>query len=78
MSAYPLCHSAVFGDEMWPAAEYGRTMYAVRQRAGLLVMHMEKRFGEYICIYSMVYVMNYSIHVVIETSGLGGGLRAGA
>lgn len=31
---------------MWPAAEYGRTMYAVRQRAGILVIQMEKRFGE--------------------------------
>ncbi|KZV37767.1 hypothetical protein F511_31149 [Dorcoceras hygrometricum] len=28
--------SAVFGDEIWPAAEYGRTMYTIRQRIGNL------------------------------------------
>ncbi|CAK9861951.1 unnamed protein product [Sphagnum jensenii] len=37
--------SAVFGNEMWPAAEYGRTMYTVRQRIGTLAMKMEKRYG---------------------------------
>ncbi|KAH8959844.1 hypothetical protein BDL97_06G098900 [Sphagnum fallax] len=37
--------SAVFGNEMWPAAEYGRTMYTVRQRIGTLAIKMEKRYG---------------------------------
>jgi hypothetical protein len=40
-----LTRSAVFGNEMWPAAEYGRTMYTVRQRIGTLAMKMEKRYG---------------------------------
>lgn len=39
-----LC-SAVFGEEIWPAAEYGRTMYTIRQRIGPLLMKMEKRYG---------------------------------
>jgi hypothetical protein len=30
---------------MWPAAEYGRTMYTVRQRIGTLAIKMEKRYG---------------------------------
>ncbi|XP_062076492.1 protein MET1, chloroplastic [Humulus lupulus] len=38
--------SAVFGDEIWPAAEYGRTMYTIRQRIGPLLMKMEKRYGK--------------------------------
>ncbi|XP_071726470.1 protein MET1, chloroplastic [Rutidosis leptorrhynchoides] len=38
--------SAVFGTEMWPAAEYGRTMYTIRQRIGPLLMRMEKRYGK--------------------------------
>ncbi|KNA11330.1 hypothetical protein SOVF_136150 [Spinacia oleracea] len=37
--------SAVFGTEIWPAAEYGRTMYTIRQRIGPLFMKMQKRFG---------------------------------
>ncbi|CAN6693586.1 unnamed protein product [Malus baccata var. baccata] len=37
--------SAVFGDEIWPAAEYGRTMYTIRQRIGPLLMRMQKRYG---------------------------------
>ncbi|KAL1193003.1 Protein MET1 [Cardamine amara subsp. amara] len=37
--------SAVFGTEIWPAAEYGRTMYTIRQRIGPLLMQMEKRNG---------------------------------
>ncbi|XP_074303729.1 protein MET1, chloroplastic-like [Silene latifolia] len=37
--------SAVFGTELWPAAEYGRTMYTIRQRIGPLYMKMQKRFG---------------------------------
>ncbi|CAN1294730.1 Protein MET1, chloroplastic [Linum perenne] len=37
--------SAVFGTEMWPAAEYGRTMYTMRQRIGPLLMRMQKRNG---------------------------------
>ncbi|KAI3984149.1 hypothetical protein MKX01_011103 [Papaver californicum] len=38
--------SAVFGTEIWPAAEYGRTMYTIRQRIGPLFMKMEKRYGK--------------------------------
>ncbi|XP_062171241.1 protein MET1, chloroplastic [Alnus glutinosa] len=41
-----LATSAVFGTEIWPAAEYGRTMYTIRQRVGPLLMKMEKRFGK--------------------------------
>ena len=37
--------SAVFGTEIWPAAEYGRTMYTIRQRIGPLYMKMQKRYG---------------------------------
>ncbi|ERM93532.1 hypothetical protein AMTR_s00004p00065250 [Amborella trichopoda] len=37
--------SAVFGTEMWPAAEYGRTMYTIRQRIGPLLMKMQKGDG---------------------------------
>ncbi|ONK74318.1 uncharacterized protein A4U43_C03F5010 [Asparagus officinalis] len=37
--------SAVFGTEIWPAAEYGRTMYTIRQRIGPLLMKMQRRFG---------------------------------
>lgn len=35
----------MFGTEIWPAAEYGRTMYTIRQRIGPLLMQMEKRNG---------------------------------
>eukprot|EP00271_Cylindrocystis_brebissonii_P012982 TRINITY_DN32515_c0_g1_i1.p1 TRINITY_DN32515_c0_g1~~TRINITY_DN32515_c0_g1_i1.p1 ORF type:complete len:376 (+),score=55.06 TRINITY_DN32515_c0_g1_i1:132-1130(+) len=38
--------SAVFGDDMWPAAEYGRTMYSIRQRIGTVAMKVQKKFGE--------------------------------
>ncbi|KAF8092110.1 hypothetical protein N665_0424s0042, partial [Sinapis alba] len=38
--------STVFGTEIWPAAEYGRTMYTIRQRIGPLLMQMEKRYGK--------------------------------
>ncbi|RAL43042.1 hypothetical protein DM860_009824 [Cuscuta australis] len=38
--------SAVFGDDIWPSAEYGRTMYTIRQRMGPLFMKMEKRNGK--------------------------------
>lgn len=38
--------SAVFGDEIWPAAEYGRTMYTIRQRIGPLLMRVQKRYGK--------------------------------
>lgn len=38
--------SAVFGTEIWPAAEYGRTMYTIRQRIGPLLMKMQKRNGK--------------------------------
>lgn len=36
----------MFGTEIWPAAEYGRTMYTIRQRIGPLLMKMEKRYGQ--------------------------------
>ena len=32
--------SAVFGDEMWPAAEYGRTLYTIRTRGGDVTLKM--------------------------------------
>ncbi|KAL9329510.1 hypothetical protein ACSQ67_004513 [Phaseolus vulgaris] len=38
--------NAVFGTEIWPAAEYGRTMYTIRQRIGPLLMKMQKRYGK--------------------------------
>ncbi|GMQ00552.1 hypothetical protein CsSME_00047594 [Camellia sinensis var. sinensis] len=41
-----LATSAVFGEEIWPAAEYGRTMYTIRQRVGPLLMKMQKRYGK--------------------------------
>ncbi|KAE8036922.1 hypothetical protein FH972_009554 [Carpinus fangiana] len=41
-----LATSAVFGTEIWPAAEYGRTMYTIRQRVGPLLMKMLKRYGK--------------------------------
>lgn len=41
-----LATSAVFGTEIWPAAEYGRTMYTIRQRVGPLLMKMQKRYGK--------------------------------
>ncbi|CAM8970605.1 unnamed protein product [Rhodiola kirilowii] len=41
-----LATSAVFGEEIWPAAEYGRTMYTIRQRVGPLLMKMQRRFGK--------------------------------
>ncbi|KAG9151748.1 hypothetical protein Leryth_002036 [Lithospermum erythrorhizon] len=41
-----LATSAVFGEDIWPAAEYGRTMYTIRQRIGPLLMKMQKRYGQ--------------------------------
>lgn len=41
-----LATSSVFGEEIWPAAGYGQTMYCIRQRIGPLYMKMERRFGE--------------------------------
>lgn len=41
-----LATSAVFGTEIWPAAEYGRTMYTIRQRIGPLLMKMQKKYGK--------------------------------
>nr|GEU51236.1 RNA-directed DNA polymerase, eukaryota [Tanacetum cinerariifolium] len=35
--------SVAFGIEMWPAAEYGRTMYTIRQRVRPMLMRTEKR-----------------------------------
>ncbi|CAN6196990.1 unnamed protein product [Urochloa humidicola] len=42
-----LATSSVFGDEIWPAAGYGQTMYCIRQRIGPLYMKMERRFGQW-------------------------------
>ncbi|CAL5076664.1 unnamed protein product [Urochloa decumbens] len=42
-----LATSSVFGDEIWPAAGYGQTMYCIRQRIGPLYMKMERRFGKW-------------------------------
>ncbi|KAG2640196.1 protein MET1, chloroplastic-like [Panicum virgatum] len=42
-----LATSAVFGDDIWPAAGYGQTMYSIRQRVGPLYMKMERRFGKW-------------------------------
>ncbi|VAH45889.1 unnamed protein product [Triticum turgidum subsp. durum] len=39
--------SAVFGEEIWPAAGYGQTMYCIRQRVGPLYMKMQKKFGKW-------------------------------
>lgn len=41
-----LATSSVFGEEIWPAAGYGQTMYCIRQRIGPLYMKMERRFGK--------------------------------
>ncbi|GMH10266.1 hypothetical protein Nepgr_012107 [Nepenthes gracilis] len=38
--------SAVFGTEIWPAAEYGRTMYTIRQRVGPLLIRVLKKYGK--------------------------------
>nr|GEY40285.1 hypothetical protein [Tanacetum cinerariifolium] len=37
----------VYGIEMWPTAEYERTMYTIRQRFRPMLMRMEKRYGPY-------------------------------
>ncbi|KAG8100592.1 hypothetical protein GUJ93_ZPchr0013g37691 [Zizania palustris] len=42
-----LATSAVFGEEIWPAAGYGQTMYCIRQRVGPLYMKIEKKFGKW-------------------------------
>ncbi|XP_045825621.1 protein MET1, chloroplastic-like isoform X1 [Trifolium pratense] len=39
-------YSAVFGTEIWPAEEYGRTMYTIRQRVGPLLMRVQKIYGQ--------------------------------
>jgi len=44
-----LATSAVFGDDVWSAAGYGQTMYAIRQRVGPLYMKMQKRYGIIMC-----------------------------
>ncbi|KAJ0900609.1 putative S-adenosyl-L-methionine-dependent methyltransferase [Helianthus annuus] len=41
----PAARSAMFGTVIWPGAEYGRTMYTIRQRIGPLCMRMQKRCG---------------------------------
>ncbi|GBG66662.1 hypothetical protein CBR_g66797 [Chara braunii] len=38
--------SATFGTDMWPAAEYGRTMYALRTRIGTIALKMQKKYGK--------------------------------
>lgn len=62
-----LC-SAVFGEEIWPAAEYGRTMYTIRQRIGPLLMKMEKRYGMQFMQFMQIMVvwMFVKIHVVFK------------
>ncbi|KAL6647899.1 hypothetical protein ACP70R_015336 [Stipagrostis hirtigluma subsp. patula] len=42
-----LATSAVFGEEIWPAAGYGQTMYSIRQRNGPLYLKLERRFGKW-------------------------------
>ncbi|KQK20702.1 protein MET1, chloroplastic [Brachypodium distachyon] len=42
-----LATSAVFGEEIWPAAGYGQTIYCIRQRVGPLYMKMQKKFGKW-------------------------------
>ncbi|WVZ53479.1 hypothetical protein U9M48_004411 [Paspalum notatum var. saurae] len=42
-----LATSSIFGEEIWPAAGYGQTMYCIHQRIGPLYMKMERRFGEW-------------------------------
>ncbi|GJP37440.1 hypothetical protein CLOM_g21844 [Closterium sp. NIES-68] len=41
-----LATSAVFGNDMWPAAEYSRVMYTVRQRVGTLLVRLETMGGQ--------------------------------
>eukprot|EP00245_Coleochaete_scutata_P014410 TRINITY_DN6133_c0_g2_i1.p1 TRINITY_DN6133_c0_g2~~TRINITY_DN6133_c0_g2_i1.p1 ORF type:complete len:331 (-),score=69.22 TRINITY_DN6133_c0_g2_i1:26-1018(-) len=41
-----LATSAAFGSDMWPAAEYGRVMYTVKNRIGTLVVKLQRRYGE--------------------------------
>eukprot|EP00899_Mesostigma_viride_P016058 jgi/Mesvir1/24453/Mv21822-RA.1 len=40
-----LATSAVFGDEMWPAAEYGRVLYTLKTRIGSIRFEMERTDG---------------------------------
>lgn len=37
--------SAVFGDELWPAAEYSRTLYTIKNRIGPLRIKLQKMNG---------------------------------
>ncbi|KAK2438379.1 protein MET1, chloroplastic [Trifolium repens] len=43
IKTFNIC-SAVFGTEIWPAVEYGRTTYTICQRIGPLLMRMQKRY----------------------------------
>lgn len=45
--------SAVFGDDMWPAAEYGRTMYCIKNRSGGIIMKMQKNNGQRIAAFEV-------------------------
>lgn len=60
--------SAVFGTEIWPAAEYGRTMYTIRQRVGPLLMKMQKRYGRLFTnsfiSYSRLAVINFFCYII--------------
>lgn len=60
--------SAVFGTEIWPAAEYGRTMYTMRQRVGPLLMKMQKRYGRLFTnsfiSYSRLAVINFFCYII--------------
>ncbi|PNY17499.1 hypothetical protein L195_g014243 [Trifolium pratense] len=43
---FEFIYCAVFGTEIWPAEEYGRTMYTIRQRVGPLLMRVQKIYGQ--------------------------------
>eukprot|EP00270_Netrium_digitus_P015508 TRINITY_DN543_c0_g1_i1.p1 TRINITY_DN543_c0_g1~~TRINITY_DN543_c0_g1_i1.p1 ORF type:complete len:340 (-),score=89.62 TRINITY_DN543_c0_g1_i1:213-1232(-) len=40
-----LAASAVFGDDIWDAGEYGRFQYTVANRIGLLTLRCQKKYG---------------------------------
>lgn len=38
--------SASFGDDVWPAGNYGQTMYAIKTRNGQLYFKIKKMYGD--------------------------------
>lgn len=38
--------SASFGDDIWPAGNYGQTMYAIKTRNGQLYFKFKKMYGD--------------------------------